>query len=77
MTKDCTEQADLNFSASAGRGGGRAPTVNLHAISPKMHGFFFSIELTYEQALLLRDAVEGAIFLIEDEQAEAAGAVRH
>lgn len=77
MNTDCREQSELEFSASVARGGGHAPTVNLLAILPHAHNFTFSIQLTYEQTLLLRDAVEGAIDLIEEEAAEADGSVKH
>ncbi|THD11342.1 hypothetical protein [Metallibacterium scheffleri] len=77
MNFDCTTRNDIAFQAAAVRGPRQPPHVSVQGLLPPPAGFAFVLTLTYEQALAMREALEGAIDLIEAEVAEAERSMHH
>lgn len=77
MIFDCTSCSDVAFQAAAIRGPRRPPQVSVQGLLPSPAGFAFVLTMTYEQAVAMRDAMQGAIELIDDEAAESASGARH
>jgi hypothetical protein len=77
MNFDCTPLNDIAFQAAAVRSPRQLPQVSVQGLLPSPAGFAFVLNLTYAQALAMREALEGAIDLIEDEAADAERSVHH
>lgn len=77
MNFDCTQRDDIAFQAAACRSPRQLPQVSVQGLLPSPAGFAFVLTLTYAQALAMREALEGAIDLIEDEAAEAGRSAQH
>ncbi len=77
MIFDCTSRSDVAFQGAAVRGPRHPPQVSVQGLLPSPAGFAFVLTMTYEQALAMRGALQGAIDLIEDEATESASGVRH
>jgi hypothetical protein len=77
MNYDATCHNDIEFQAAAVRGPQHGARVSVQGILPAPAGFAFALTLTYEQALSMREALDGAIELIEAEAAEAERSAQH
>lgn len=77
MNYDATCRNDIEFQVAAVRGPRHGPRVSVQGLLPTPEGFAFVLTLTYEQALSMREALDGAIELIETEAAEAKRSAQH
>lgn len=77
MNFDCTARNDIAFQAAAVRSPQHPPQVSVQGLLPSPAGFAFVLTLTYEQALAMREALDGAIDLMEGEASEAERSMHH